>query len=157
MYIETWESQGSKIFKWSNLKCEWNKSLHENFNKSGRNTNNFIEGLKHRQRRRGNTHVLYQECYFTYFSMNFLWNSERRVSLTKRFSFRDSSTPFAQFLKTTSSSHLKMKQTVKHFFLYRSQQWWAQQAYFKCVCVCLMSMWVKTISVCVCRHLIAGH
>lgn len=54
-----------------------------------------------------------QVFYFTYFSINFLWNSERSVSLTKRFSFRASSTPLAQFLNTTSSSHLKKKREIK--------------------------------------------
>ena len=47
--------------------------------------------------------------YFVYFSMNFLWNSDRSVSFTNLLSFFWSSTPFAQFLKTTSSSHLKEK------------------------------------------------
>ncbi|KAG7282704.1 hypothetical protein CRUP_017630 [Coryphaenoides rupestris] len=41
--------------------------------------------------------------------MNFLWNSERSVSLMKRFSFLASSTPLAQFLNTTSSSHLRSR------------------------------------------------
>lgn len=40
----------------------------------------------------------------TYLVMNRRWNSDRSVSLTKPFS--DLSSIFAQFLKTTSSSHL---------------------------------------------------
>ena len=43
--------------------------------------------------------------YLTYFSMNFLWNSDRKVSLMKPLFFLASS-PLAQFLNTTSSSHL---------------------------------------------------
>ena len=43
--------------------------------------------------------------HLMYFSMNFLWKSDRRVSLMKRRSFLSTS-PRAQFLKTTSSSHL---------------------------------------------------
>ena len=40
-----------------------------------------------------------------YFSMNFLWNSDRKASLMYPLVPRDS--PFAQFLNTTSSSHLQ--------------------------------------------------
>ena len=47
-----------------------------------------------------------QAFHFTYFSMNFVWNSERSVSLTNPL---ESPPPRAQFLKTTSSSHLKNK------------------------------------------------
>ena len=46
--------------------------------------------------------------YLTYFSMNFLWNSDRSVSLIKPRDLRVSS-PLAQFLNTTSSSHLYNK------------------------------------------------
>ena len=46
--------------------------------------------------------------YLTYFSMNFLWNSDRSVSLIKPRDLRASS-PLAQFLNTTSSSHLYNK------------------------------------------------
>lgn len=42
--------------------------------------------------------------YFTYFSMNFLWKPDLRVSLMKGFSFLSGSS-MAQFLNTTSSSH----------------------------------------------------
>ena len=51
--------------------------------------------------------------YLIYFSMNFLWNSDRSVSFTNLLSFFWSSTPFAQFLKTTSSSHLKRKKKTE--------------------------------------------
>lgn len=42
--------------------------------------------------------------YFTYFSMNFLWKPDLRVSLMNGFSFLSGSS-MAQFLNTTSSSH----------------------------------------------------
>lgn len=51
--------------------------------------------------------------YLIYFSMNFLWNSDRSVSFTNLLSFFWSSIPFAQFLKTTSSSHLKGRKENK--------------------------------------------
>lgn len=54
--------------------------------------------------------------YLIYFSMNFLWNSDRSVSFTNLLSFFWSSTPFAQFLKTTSSSHLKEKKETEHSY-----------------------------------------
>lgn len=48
--------------------------------------------------------------YLMYLSINFLWNSFLKASLIKPASFfRFSSVPLAQFLKTTSSSHLKIK------------------------------------------------
>lgn len=43
--------------------------------------------------------------HFTYFSINFRWNSERSGSLMKPLDLPSS--PLAQFLKTTSSSHLQ--------------------------------------------------
>lgn len=42
--------------------------------------------------------------HFTYFSMNFLWKPDLRVSLMNGFSFLSGSS-IAQFLNTTSSSH----------------------------------------------------
>lgn len=55
--------------------------------------------------------------YLIYFSMNFLWNSDRSVSFTNLLSFFWSSTPFAQFLKTTSSSHLKGKKKTERSYM----------------------------------------
>lgn len=49
-----------------------------------------------------------REGYLMYFSMNFLWNSDLKVSLMNALFFLSSS-PFAQFLNTTSSSHLHKK------------------------------------------------
>lgn len=45
-------------------------------------------------------------AYLMYFSMNFLWNSERRLSLMKVSDF--SASVRAQFLKTTSSFHRRL-------------------------------------------------
>jgi len=45
-------------------------------------------------------------CYLMYLSMNFLWNSDRRASFINPRNLLSSS-PLAQFLNTTSSSHLK--------------------------------------------------
>ena len=49
------------------------------------------------------------QIHLMYFDMNFLWNSERSVSLINRSFLPSSSWPLAQFLKTTSSSHLNRK------------------------------------------------
>lgn len=54
--------------------------------------------------------MLLRTHYLMYFSMNFLWNSDLKLSLIKVLSFFLSS-PEAQFLKTTSSSHLKLTKT----------------------------------------------
>lgn len=59
-----------------------------------------------------NTIVIFS--YLTYFSINFLWNSDLRESLMNVFSFLSGSER-AQFLNTTSSSHLLL--TWKHFFI----------------------------------------
>lgn len=89
--------------------------------------------------------------YFTYFSMNFLWNSERRVSLTKRFSRRASSTPFAQFLNTTSSSHLREKETGEDIKQLSSTAM-PQAVVFVCVylLLTLKAVGVGTICCCCC-------
>ena len=51
--------------------------------------------------------------YWIYLFMNFLWNSDRRVSLINLSFLASSSRPLAQFLNTTSSSHLKVNIFVK--------------------------------------------
>lgn len=63
---------------------------------------------------------VFEYGYFMYFSMNFLWNSERSVSFMNALFFLSSS-PFAQFLNTTSSSHLQNKQ-VKLTLFQRNNQ-----------------------------------
>lgn len=55
------------------------------------------------------------ECYLMYFSMNFLWNSDLKVSLINALFFLSSS-PFAQFLNTTSSSHLHKKKNELYLY-----------------------------------------
>lgn len=83
--------------------------------------------------------------------MNFLWNSERRVSLTKRFSLRASSTPFAQFLNTTSSSHLREKETGEDIKQLSSTAM-PQAVVFVCVylLLTLKAVGVGTICCCCC-------
>lgn len=57
---------------------------------------------------RHNFPVKMETHHLIYFSMNFLWNSDRIASLIKLGVFLRSSIPRAQFLNTTSSSHRRL-------------------------------------------------
>lgn len=134
MLKETNENTEDNCFRLK-VKLRWMHSMFPRKEGSD-NINESLQKIKQKKN-------VYNVLYFTYFSINFLWNSDRSVSFTKRFSFRASSTPLAQFLNKTSWSHLKKL----------TKCWLAEKkltVFFKynilCFCFTFSWLWMQTES-----------